>query len=129
MVCLDSDVMIDFLRGEKYAINKIGELRDSEIELSTTAINAFELFKGALRLKQHDSKEIITNFLLHLRILDFNLDASLQAANIFENLRSKGELIDPLDLMIASIAIINNEPILTRNLSHFKRIPGLEIID
>jgi tRNA(fMet)-specific endonuclease VapC len=127
MVCLDTDIIIDFLRGEKEAINKLKKLRDNNFELSTTSINVFELFKGALRSNKSNSKDIVNNFLSNLHVFDFDINSSEKAAEIFEELRQKGELIDPLDLMIASIAISNNEILATNNLSHFKRISGLKI--
>jgi len=36
-------------------------------------------------------------------------------------------MIDIEDIMIAAIAIVNGEKILTRNSKHFKRIEGLEV--
>ena len=123
MVCLDSDIIIDFLRGDKEAVKKILEFKGSET-LSTTSINSFEIIRGSLRLNYEKG----ISFLNSLRILNFDFESSKKAAEIFEELRKKGESIDPLDLMIASIAIINNESLMTRNISHFARIKELEIL-
>lgn len=127
MVCLDTDILIDFLRNDKIAIKKISKLKESNVELTTTTINTFELFKGALRSKQGDALENLVGLLINLKILDFDFSASRKAADIFEALRIKGETVDSSDLIIASIAIMNNEHLLTRNLQHFKRIPELNI--
>ena len=127
MVCLDTDVIIDFLRNESYATKKIKGFRDKEIELSTTSINTFELFKGALRSNQKDAMETLVGFLNNLKILDFDFEASGKAAEIFEDLRKKGEPTDPLDLIIASVVIKNKETLLTRNIKHFNRIQELNI--
>jgi len=127
MVCLDTDIAIDFLRNDKEVIKKLEEYRDKEIELSTTSINTFELLKGALRSKQEDAMETLRGFLNNLKILNFNFETSEKAAKIFESLRIKGELIDPLDLIIASVVIENKETLWTRNIKHFKRIPELKI--
>ena len=47
---------------------------------------------------------------------------------MFESLSSKGEMVDALDVMIASIAIVNNESILTMNKKHFERIKELKLV-
>lgn len=36
-------------------------------------------------------------------------------------------MIDPEDAMIAGIALINNETVLTKNVEHFSRIRDLKI--
>jgi len=127
MVCVDTDVIIDFLRNESRAVKKIKELKDSEVEICTTTINSFELFKGAFRSKRNNSIELVSSFLNNLKILSFDLKASEEAAKIFESLRAKGKIIDPLDLMIASVAVTNDKPLLTRNIKHFERISNLKI--
>ena len=127
MVCLDTDIVIDFLRNDREVIKKLGEYKDKEIELSTTSINTFELLKGALRSNQEDAMETLKGFLNNLKMLNFNFETSEKAAKIFEILRIKGELIDPLDLIIASIAIENREALWTRNIKHFKRISELQL--
>lgn len=51
------------------------------------------------------------------------------AANIFRELESSGESLDPFDCLIASIILTNNySKLLTRNVRHFNRIKGIKII-
>ena len=123
---LDSDIIIDFLRRESYAIEKIKKLREREINLLTTSINTFELFRGFVTSKKY-SIEILYNLLDNLKILNFNVESSKKAAEIFEYLKSNGELVDLADVMIAATVIVNNETLLTKNIKHFKRIPELII--
>lgn len=127
MVCFDSDFIIDFLMGESYAVKKMKFLRDNNSEISTTSINTFELLRGATSLNQKNSNENVFAFLSYLKIFDFDFEASEKAAEIFDSLKIKGELIDVFDLMIASIVISNGESLLTRNISHFNIISGLKI--
>lgn len=127
MVCLDTDILIDFLKEKEYAVKIIKKLQEKEDSLSTTSINTFELFKGVV--KSNDPKALIplNSLLTNLNIYNFNFNNSKKAAEIFEELKSKGEILDLADVMIASIVISNNETFLTNNLSHFKRIPELKI--
>lgn len=121
---LDSDVIINFLRKDHETIRKILALQNIE-ELSTTSISTFEVLRGLSKLNKIEEGR---KFLVNLRIFDFDFKASEKAAEIFEELRKKGETIDALDLMIASIVIVNNETLMTKNTGHFERMSGLKIL-
>lgn len=124
---LDTDIIIDFLRDNKETIRKIQEISKEDIKLSTTSINTFELFRGAFRSKQEDAMDSLLGLLSTLEIKYFDFKASEKAAEIIEKLRANGEIIDTSDLMIASIAITNNQKLLTRNTKHFERIRELKL--
>ena len=126
MVCLDSDILIDFLNNKKDAVNKIIKLRKDNVRLATTAINSFELLNISV-LPNKDKIDKIYNFLLNFDIYNFDFDCSGNAAKISQDLKSKGSIIDLPDIMIASVCIENNEPLLTRNVSHFNRISSLKL--
>lgn len=127
MVCLDTNIIIDFLKEKEYAIGKINELQEEGIELSTTTINTFELFKGVERLGNPEAISPLNQVLSDIFIYDFDFEASRKAAEIFEDLRTKGELLDLADIMIAAVVISNNETLLTGNIKHFERIQGLRV--
>lgn len=60
-----------------------------------------------------------------ISILDF--DFLKKAADIFEFLKSKRDLVGVADVMIAAITIVNSQEIITRNIKHFNKIPNLVI--
>lgn len=128
MICLDTDVLIDFLRGDEKTIEKIKTLTTKKIDLSITSINVFELFKGA-RSSSYNELELVKKFITNFKILNFEINASEKTAEIFNKLKSQGEIVDSLDLMIASIVLCNNCSLLTRNVKHFKNIPELILED
>jgi len=126
MVCVDSDVLINFLRDEPSAINQITQLIKNSEDLSTTSVNAFELLKGVSNVSRHKEEKIRT-FLSRFNILNFDFESSKKAAKIFSNLKESGNSLDLADIMIASIAITNNQPLLTKNKKHFERIEELRL--
>ena len=128
MVCLDSDVLINFLRKDAKTIRLFENLRSRKETLSITSINSFELIKGISRLSNMDQTQVLI-FLSNFKIYDFNFDSSKKAADIFNDLKSKGEIIELPDIMIASITIANNESLITGNINHFERINGLKVSD
>ncbi len=123
---LDTSVMIDILRSNKETLNKIKELEDKNIPLITTSITVFEIFQG-ISFVNEKNRDKIYNLFESINILNFD-DHSARAAGIIQSdLKKQGKIIDPEDTMIAGIAKINTEVILTRNKKHFERIKGLEI--
>ena len=128
MVCLDTDIIIHLLRDEPKTTNLIKQIQERGDKITTTSINGFELWKGAYRSKKKNIDKIVKEFLSEIKILNFDDVSSKKAAEIFESLKSKGEIIDVLDVIIASIAIKNKESLLTYNKKHFSRIKGLRLI-
>ena len=126
MVCLDSDIIINFLRKEKNALNLFEKFKSEDEAFITTSINSFELLKGIPKSSNMDKTRVL-EFINNFEILNFDFESSKKAAEIFEDLKSKGDMIDFADIMIASIAITNDEDLITANLSHFKRIKELKL--
>ncbi len=127
MVCLDTNVLIGLLRNDKNTVSIIKNLEKSNI-ITTTAINNFELWKGFYRTKSIKDEKAILELLEIIPLLEFDEKASRKAAEIFEYLKKRGKMIDALDVMIASIAITNNEHLLTFNKKHFDNIPDLKLM-
>jgi len=44
-------------------------------------------------------------------------------------LRSAGKSIDAMDLLIATAALVDDAPLVTRNTKHFSKVPGLSLIE
>ena len=125
MVCLDTNVLIDLLRNKKDVVSLIKEIEKSH-KITTTSINSFELWKGFYKTKRDD--KVISELLELISLLEFDKKASKKSAEIFEYLKKKGKTVDVLDIMIASIAITNNESLLTFNKKHFENIPEIKLI-
>ena len=66
MVCLDTDVIINFLRNDKSSVELLKKMISEGKVLTTTAVNSFELWKGAYRPKNNEKIGAIKNFLILL---------------------------------------------------------------
>ncbi len=127
IICLDSDILIDFLRGDPLTTEKINQLEE-KFELTTTTINLFELYYGAYKSKKADKNvravdELTTRF----KALKFTNKSSDIAGKILAELEKKGELIDFRDVMVAGIILETNIMLYTRNTEHFKGIKGVNL--
>lgn len=108
MACVDSNIIIDFLRNKEPGINIIKKLSQKDQELVTTSINSFEILKG-IKDVSREKQERIKSLLSKFKILNFDSESSEKAAEIFESLKKEGQSLDLADIRIASIAIKNKE--------------------
>lgn len=128
MPCLDTDFLIALLRKDESALEKLRDLADRAEVLSTTPINACELFKGArLSLRPPPKVRKVTELLAKLRLLDVPIEACEIFGRTSSELISSGQDIGDIDTLIASIALASNEPLVTKNVTHFQRVRGLLI--
>jgi len=127
-VVLDTDLLIDFLRGLKSSISFVKELRDGGMELTTTSINIFELAWCAYKIDRAKVGDV-SNLSRVLRVLSLSEREALKAGEEIGYLESIGVPIDLRDLLIGVIARENGASIATGNVKHFKRIRGLTVIE
>jgi tRNA(fMet)-specific endonuclease VapC len=118
----DTDVLIDFLQGQDEAERVGVELQTGR--LCVTVISAFELWAGANNARQMSMVEIL---LAAVTVLPLDDPAARRAAEIQRKLKQGGESIGMADSLIAGIALEQNAILITRNLKHFQRVPGLKL--
>lgn len=98
------------MNGEKKIIELVDSYRLKE-KISTTTITEFELLKHKDKIKRSLAEEILDS----LQVYSFNRPSALEASKIFEKLRDLGKMINENDILIAAIAIANNELLITRD--------------
>ncbi|MFX1480211.1 MAG: type II toxin-antitoxin system VapC family toxin [Promethearchaeota archaeon] len=128
MVLLDTDLLIGFLRGNNEAVKIISKLLERHVILYTTSINAAELYFGAfLSSRIQDNMEAVEKLLNTIKIIPFELVHSKIYGEIRSDLQKRGEIINEIDIFIATMAIEKDLPIITRNTTHFERIMKLKV--
>jgi tRNA(fMet)-specific endonuclease VapC len=109
-VCLDTNVIIDFISGDKKIIELVNSYALKEA-ISITAITEYELLKHKDRIKREIAEGVVNS----MQILPFNRASAAEAARLFEKLSSAGKMINENDILIAGIAMANNELLITRD--------------
>ncbi len=120
-VCVDTDIIIDHLRGRTPGAEIFARIVTEEIP-HTTEVTRFELLCGARSQKEN---EVIEECLSGFKILPFDDRSSNEAAGIYRDLKRRGKMIAIRDILIAGIALANGLYVATRNVKDFKRIRGL----
>ncbi len=121
---IDSDVLIDVLKGRQSAAAWIAEYSRDSL-LITSSVNVFELSRG---WDSDRATEAGMALLREFIILPLDTRAALEAAVIDTELRQRGTPLDAGDLLIAGMARANGLAVITRNVRHFGRIEGLEVV-
>jgi len=123
---LDTDFLVALLRGHPEALERAEEYDSSGVEVSTTSMNAFEIYLGAFRSREA-SKNLkeADDLLSSIKVLDLNLEGARRAGEVFSELLRKGMPIGLRDAIIAGIALAGGYTLVTRNVGHFRRVVGL----
>ena len=66
-------------------------------------------------------------FLAPFYVLPSNADVSWEYGRAFRYLQENGRLIGGNDLWIAATGLAYRMPVLTRNVEHYRRVPGLDV--
>lgn len=125
MYLIDSDVLINFLKGEEIAVKTIKKLQNKPLYISVISVG--EILEGLLETKNMKKLSSFKELLKTVTTINIDLPIIEKFASLRRYLRQKGSLIDNLDLLIASSCLIHNLTLITNNTSHFKRIPKLKI--
>ena len=127
-IIADTDYLSDFLAGNTMAKKTTFILIKEGIFVVTTTITASELYYGKYRRKwQERRSKTLDELLSVLTVLPFTIEHAKEYGKIRASLVDEGLDIGFADTAIASIAIIEDLPLLTANVEHFKRIKGLKI--
>jgi len=127
MVCIDTNIVIDFLKGRKTVIDRISLLDNEGCIFAVSPITVYEVLFGSWF---YNSKEIpqVEQFFESVTVLDFNYECASAASIIHSSSMRAGCDIGVMDSLIAATAWIHDEHILTND-DHFNVINkiGIEI--
>src|SRR5207302_6771791 len=99
-------------------------------EQATSSITVGELYYGARRLAAGADTllgRIDSTLLANLAVLPFDVRAARRYGELRAELERAGTPIGDADIRIAAIAGANELTVVTANVRHFERVPGLPV--
>lgn len=116
---LDTDILSEFLRGNKNVIARTDEYLQEYGAINLSIITYYEILNGLL---YKDARRQLTKFeafvalnsVIPLTVRTVRISAFIQA-----DLRKKGREIGHTDTLIAGIAMANEMQLITNNTGHF----------
>jgi len=123
---VDTDWVIEYLRGNPAMVTRLTELQPQGLALSI--ISLAELYEGVFysRDPEGDGRDL-ADFLRGVTVFGIDADIAQRFGRECGRLRKAGMLIADFDLLIGATALAHNLTLLTNNRSHFERIDGLTI--
>ncbi len=126
---LDTDTLSEFMKGRNPHIVMMGSLYLQQYgHFTFSVITLYEILRG---LKAKRAFVQMTKFLRlcqQSRVLPITIEIAQRAADIYDDLRQKGQPLSDADIFIAATALEHGLVLVTNNLSHFQRIPSLIVM-
>jgi len=129
----DTTYLIDLVNGDPKAVELARELDELYEEVGLSVISVEEYLRGIYYL-YWDNKTLLKrklaeawNDLRAFEILPITQRIAAKAAEIEVMLIKCGKMLSLADILIASTAISHELVLITRNVEHFERIPGLKV--
>lgn len=94
-----------------------------------TEFTYYEVLRGLRASRATRQIARFEQFCQQHEFLPFTHQAALRAAEIWADLKQRGQLIGEVDLLIAAIALSEGLAVVTHNTTHFGRVSGLKVID
>jgi tRNA(fMet)-specific endonuclease VapC len=122
---LDIDTVSFALRGHGEVGARIRARKPSELAMS--AITVAELRYGADRKRSRRLHALIDTFTSAVEVVSFDQLAALDFGRIGSVLAERGTPIGEFDVLIAAHAVALRCTLVTNNLRHFSKVPGLSV--
>lgn len=123
---VDTDWVIDYLHQADRTVRRIEELLAAGIGLSIVSLA--ELYEGLVGSNDRENdEEALRLFLEAVEVVPLDDGACRVFGDERARLRSQGNIIGDMDILIGATAISNNLTLLTNNGNHFRRLENLTV--
>lgn len=122
---------MDLVKGEGGAVQKAKEVDRESVFKSISVVTVHEYLRGIYYLFSHDENSLKIKLeraeaeLIRFEILPYTYETAKTAAEIDAALALSGRSISFSHTIIAATALHYKLTLVTRNIEHFSRIPGL----
>lgn len=124
----DTSFIVDLLRDDGDALELLDVLERESRPQKVSAVTVLELYEGVARSGTPESKgEAILGVLDTKHVVSAGGTVMRKAGTLSGELIDDGRRIEREDCIVAATALLEDEPVVTRNRDHFERVPGLEV--
>ncbi len=120
---IDSDVLIDVLRGDPLALGTLNALLQ-EGPVTVSVISRMETIRGCLNREMQQKAE---RLLKQVELVSLDAQISTRADQLITSYYLSNNMAVP-DALIAATALVYDLPLLSKNQRDFRFIPGLQLL-
>ena len=107
-------------------VEHIQSLPIEDIGISTVTVAELE-YGVAKSLRPEENRNALIEFLTPFRIVEFGQVAAYEYGQLRSVLELQGQIIGPMDLLIAAHALAEGAVLVTNNEKEFRRVPDLPL--
>jgi tRNA(fMet)-specific endonuclease VapC len=123
-IIVDTDIIIDYLKKAQPGAD-ILKKHYLSTRINITSITLYELLCG---VQKSGNERLINRLLRYVTVVPLDEASARKAAALHYALKCKGMDIGVKDSLIAGICEAHKLPLLTRNIKHFSRVPGIKLL-
>ena len=127
MILLDTNLVIHYLKGIEPATSRFKAANPAQLALPSIVV--YELEYGTVKITNPKRRAILDALIAAFGQAPFDVDAARESARIRQDLEQRGQVIGPLDLMIAGTALSRGAVLATNKTKEFSRVNGLRLED
>jgi len=126
---LDASFVIDLIRSANGAPARLEDVQARRLPQKLSAITLLELYEGVRRADRSEAeRESVLEVLDSKAVVPADESIMRRAGELSRDRYVDGTPIEREDCIVGATAILEDEPVLTRNASHFERIPEVEVV-
>ncbi|WPD24758.1 MAG: type II toxin-antitoxin system VapC family toxin [Candidatus Electrothrix scaldis] len=124
---LDTDICIYLInKRPPSVISRFKQYQPGDIGISVITVSELE-YGVAKSIRLEENQQHLEAFLAPFELLPYTAETVRTYGAIRADLEKRGEVISPLDMLIAAQALTEELTLVTNNEREFRRIPGLQI--
>ncbi|MCZ6679241.1 MAG: type II toxin-antitoxin system VapC family toxin [Candidatus Poribacteria bacterium] len=124
-ILIETTVIIRYLRTPRRLNTALAKALATYHQCFLSTIMVYEVEFGAARAGRTSD---LSTVLPYVEVLEIDQRSAEQAAQLHSLLISRNQDIGIKDVFIAATCLVHTLPILTYNMDHFSRVPGLQVI-
>jgi tRNA(fMet)-specific endonuclease VapC len=124
---LDTDILSNLHRSHPRVMQRASRYLAEHATLGFSLMTRFEIMRGLKANRSLTQLAAFEAFCQSHEILPLDERVIVRAADIYADLKSRGQLIPDADMLIAATALEHGMVLATNNLADFRRINSLQI--
>jgi tRNA(fMet)-specific endonuclease VapC len=126
---IDTDILSAILGRNPLAVARADEYVAQHRRLAFSEMTRFEVLRGFEAKQARRRIEVFQAACTGADVLPITIEILDRAAVVYGELHRAGHLIPDADLIIGVTALVHGLEMVTNNVRHFSRIPGLRVVN
>jgi len=122
---LDTNIITAFLKKDLRIVRRVSDYLEYFDRLTINIISYYEILRGLKDLGSVEKLKKFEEFVQENELVSIRKETIVKASEIYAYLKKQGNLIEDADILMASIAIVEDLVLITNNIKHFERIESL----